>query len=197
VLTRLLESGPGELARRALVARWTALPSRSRRLAFAGGAGFAAMLLLAAVVPGAPAPSPSEAQPDVSAAAAPGASVPAPSEPDPSEPDPTAVDDPLDAVAALFARRTECFRGLSVLCLADVDQDASAAASQDRAALEALIDEGVQPVRLSADGAALVERLGDSALVELTPGSDPASVLLMRTEAGWRIRDYLAAVPDG
>jgi hypothetical protein len=38
----------------------------------------------------------------------------------------------------------------------------------------------------------VVERLGDSVLVDLDPESQPASVLLMKGEAGWRIRDYVA-----
>jgi hypothetical protein len=39
----------------------------------------------------------------------------------------------------------------------------------------------------------LVERLGDSALVGLGNGPEttPASTLVMRGEAGWRIRAYL------
>jgi len=37
----------------------------------------------------------------------------------------------------------------------------------------------------------LVQRLGDSALVFLGPGTEPASLLLVKGEAGWRIRDYL------
>ena len=41
-------------------------------------------------------------------------------------------------------------------------------------------------------GPQLRERLGDSALVTLRSG---ASVLLLRTPDGWRIRDILAAPP--
>jgi hypothetical protein len=29
-------------------------------------------------------------------------------------------------------------------------------------------------------------------LIALAPGSEPASVLLLKGEAGWRIRDYIA-----
>ena len=43
-----------------------------------------------------------------------------------------------------------------------------------------------------ASGATLVERLGDTALVQLGTGATAgASVLVIRTKEGWRIRDYL------
>jgi hypothetical protein len=45
---------------------------------------------------------------------------------------------------------------------------------------------------VDARDAAVVERLGDSVLIALGPDSRPASVLLMKGEAGWRIRDYIA-----
>jgi hypothetical protein len=113
-----------------------------------------------------------------------------------SEPDlvPSAItgDDPLAALGELLPRRTECFRDLSVLCLDGVDERGSAALADDRAALNALVSEAVQPVVLRADGADVVERLGDSVIVALAPDSEPASVLLLKGEAGWRIRDYLA-----
>jgi eukaryotic-like serine/threonine-protein kinase len=84
---------------------------------------------------------------------------------------------------------------LSVLCLDDVAQNGSAAMDDDAALIRAI--EGG-----SADGslvgqepadASLVERHGDAALVAFTLGPDdtPASVLLVKGEAGWRIRDYL------
>jgi hypothetical protein len=44
--------------------------------------------------------------------------------------------------------------------------------------------------------ARLVERLGNSALVEVGSETAPASLLLMRSEAGWRIRDWVASGID-
>ena len=38
----------------------------------------------------------------------------------------------------------------------------------------------------------VVERLGGTALIRLGPESTAASLLLMKGEAGWRIREYLA-----
>jgi hypothetical protein len=105
-------------------------------------------------------------------------------------------DDPLAALRELAARRETCFRDLSVLCLDGVDEAGSSAWEVDRAALRAVIEGGNAPRRLSLTTAVLVERLGDSALIELGPDSDPASVLLLKGEAGWRIRDYLAPVGD-
>ena len=56
---------------------------------------------------------------------------------------------------------------------------ADAAAAQPNAAHHALVR--------------LEERLGDSALVSLgdVTDSEPASLIMMKSEAGWRIRDYL------
>jgi hypothetical protein len=115
--------------------------------------------------------------------------------------DPVTSDDPVAALAALLARRDECIRDVSVLCLDDVAQAGSAALQADAAIVRAiqaggeLPDDGGLPV----GELRLVERLGDSALIDLgaSAHSTTASTLVMRGEAGWRIRDYLAADPDG
>lgn len=105
-------------------------------------------------------------------------------------------DEPLEALAVLLARREECFRELSLLCLEQVDQSGSAALHIDRTALEAMRAgaAGVRPVA-EPSGARIVERLGGSVLVELGPETAPASLLMMRSEAGWRIRDWVAWSP--
>ena len=109
--------------------------------------------------------------------------------------DAIAADEPLAAALALLKRRDLCIRDLSVLCLDGVDQPNSAAAVSDQS-LIASIRAGaelpdvwvVQPA-----GLVVVERLGNSAIVSLgsTADSTPASLLLMKSEAGWRIRSYL------
>ena len=101
--------------------------------------------------------------------------------------------DPADAVATLLSRRDTCFRELSLLCLEGVDQAGSAALDDDRRALLAMRD-GAEGDAASVEvvGVRVVERLGDSALIELGPETAPASLLLMRSEAGWRIRDWVA-----
>jgi hypothetical protein len=120
-----------------------------------------------------------------------------PGEPlDPATGDEVSGDDPLGALPALLERRSDCFRDLSEECLADVDEHGSSALADDRAALEALLSHAEQPVLLDAADAELVQRLGDSALIALAPGTEPASLLLLKGEAGWRVRDYLAAT-DG
>jgi eukaryotic-like serine/threonine-protein kinase len=106
-----------------------------------------------------------------------------------------AGDDPLAAFTALWATRRACVMDLSVLCLDDVVQNGSAAMDDDAALIRA-IEGGSTDGSLVAQqpaGAELVERHGDAALVAFTIGPDdtPASVLLVKAEAGWRIRDYL------
>jgi hypothetical protein len=86
---------------------------------------------------------------------------------------------------------------MSIVCIDTVDQPGSQAADADLALVRALqgggeaSDDAVIPV----GDIAIVERLGDTVLLDLgaeKPDSEPASVLIIRTEAGWRIRDYLA-----
>lgn len=105
---------------------------------------------------------------------------------------PVSGDDPMAALLALLETRERCIRDLSVLCLDDVDQAGSAALADDAALVRAVQDGGELPTLIEASEPVLVERLGDSAIVGLGPDSEPASVLLMKGEAGWRIRDYLA-----
>jgi hypothetical protein len=66
---------------------------------------------------------------------------------------------------------------------------------RDTAVIRALQAGGEQTpdATVSTNGPVLVERLGDSALLDLgdVPETQPASSLVMRGEAGWRIRAYL------
>jgi hypothetical protein len=133
------------------------------------------------------------------------ASPAAPNSPGPST-DPTAGDDPLVALEALLERRDECIRAASVLCLDDVAQPGSAALASDVALVRSIQAGGELPAgaAIEVGRLRLVERLGDSALVDLgvpegpaSPQRTTASTLVMRGEAGWRIRDYLLAAPDG
>jgi hypothetical protein len=109
-------------------------------------------------------------------------------------------DNPADAVIALLAARERCFRDLSVLCLDSVLQQESAAHRADTALLLAAQEGGeLDPAILTAEEAKVVERLGDSALVQVVPtgaDSEPAPVLLIRTEAGWRIRSFPSTARD-
>ena len=183
----VLESGPGRVAREAARRGWSVLSPSRRRAVLAAAAGIGALLVLIAVVPGPSTPSPPTAPVADSAVV----------DEEAGAEQAGTEQDPLAALASLLEVREGCLRAMSVLCLAGVAQDGSAAAVQDRAWLQGMIDAGATPPPISADGAVVVERLGDSVLVALSPGNDPASVLLMRTEAGWRIRDYLMASPGG
>jgi hypothetical protein len=112
----------------------------------------------------------------------------------PADAGPVAADDPVAAAIALLAARERCLRDLSVLCLDAVGQAGSAALAEDQELVRRLQDGGEFPALPQPDRATatVVERLGDSAIVSLGPNSEPASVLLMKGEAGWRIREYLS-----
>ena len=106
---------------------------------------------------------------------------------------PVTGDDPVDALRALLEVRESCIRDLSVLCLDGVDQLGSAAMDVDQELVRSLQQgaELPQGFHIDAEAVVIAERLGDSAIVDLGPDSEPASILLMKGEAGWRIRDYV------
>jgi len=105
------------------------------------------------------------------------------------------ADDPVAALVVLLRERDRCIRDVSVLCLDGVLQAGSVAMQRDADLVRSVQGGG----ELTADAAivagapVLIERLGDSALIDLgeVPQTQPASVLVMRSEAGWRIRNYL------
>ncbi len=109
--------------------------------------------------------------------------------------DPIAGDDPILALVALLEARDACIGDRSVLCLDAVGQVGSSALDDDQRLIRALQDgaETPAPFLVEVEQVTLVERLGDTALLDLADAGEtnPASVLMMRTEAGWRIRDYL------
>jgi serine/threonine protein kinase len=104
-------------------------------------------------------------------------------------------DDPIAALVALLERRKRCLAERSILCLDAVGQPGSAALADDQALVQALQQgaELPEPFTVAVTDLVLEERLGDSALIAIIePGdSEPASVLLMKGEAGWLIRGYL------
>ncbi|MGV8886209.1 MAG: protein kinase domain-containing protein [Microbacteriaceae bacterium] len=113
----------------------------------------------------------------------------------PEQPDPVMGDDPVAALTVLLRQRERCVRDLSVLCLDEVVQPGSAAMSHD-AAMIAEVQAGGEigpESTILAPEITLVERLGDAALLSLgdVPKSQPASTLLLKGEAGWRIRGYV------
>ncbi|MET1044789.1 MAG: protein kinase [Microbacteriaceae bacterium] len=104
------------------------------------------------------------------------------------------TDDPVAAAVELVQTRARCLRDVSVLCLDAVAQHGSAALTADEATLRAVRDGQVDAasVDIAVGDPLLVERLGDSALIDLGTDSEPASLLVIRGEAGWRIRAYLS-----
>jgi len=181
LLAQLLESGPVAVARGAVRGVWRSWPPTRRRLTVGLGVGAVVVVVAVAAVPGPTTPS----------AALPVAETAVPAPTVDEVPVAVTAEDPLDALAQLLRRREECLRDLSVLCLDDVDQQGSAAWDDDRQTLDSVLNDGASAPVVSPIGAVLTERLGDSVLIALGPDSDPASVLLMKDEAGWRIRDYL------
>jgi tRNA A-37 threonylcarbamoyl transferase component Bud32 len=107
---------------------------------------------------------------------------------------PIVDDDPVAAFGLLIETRNQCIRDLSVLCLDAVLQQGSAAMADDLALIRS-IEKGDGPEAvLSVSDISLVERIGDAALVGYsTANGEPASALLVKGEAGWRIRSYVPA----
>jgi eukaryotic-like serine/threonine-protein kinase len=117
-----------------------------------------------------------------------------PATPAPVHSVPRLPDEPLLASKILIEARTSCFRERSVVCLDGVDESSSEALASDTALIRQVQNGGELPKNTMAGAAelTLVERLGDSALIGLGAESDPASILVIRTKAGWRIRDVLS-----
>jgi len=107
-----------------------------------------------------------------------------------------AGDDPVAAVPALLARRATCLAAASLVCLVAVDQTGSAILALD--SYDARERQQGGPGRELPDYGdyfpSLAERNGDLAVVALTPTpgqqkSQPASVLVVKGEDGWRLRE--------
>lgn len=152
----------------------------------------AAVVATAIFLPGRSAgPGSSSTQPPPSSASEPGATD-----------DPVVVDaaitadDPVAAAVALLAARTRCLSETSVLCLDGVAQQGSAAIEAGAYRIRLIQEQGIVPEEPELAGAAvaLVDRLGDSALLSAdTPDGASASLLLVKTDEGWRIRDLVFA----
>lgn len=107
------------------------------------------------------------------------------------------------AVVRLLDQRATCLRERSIPCLDDVAQAGSSARRDDEALIRARDAGESSPDRWSDIDVAtvsVIDEYGGAALVALTTSDgEPAPVLVMRTEAGWRIRSYLGdvAAPEG
>ncbi|ANP72654.1 hypothetical protein [Cryobacterium arcticum] len=115
------------------------------------------------------------------------------------------ADDPAAATLTLLALRDRCLADASVLCLDSVDQAGSVASAADVYTVRQGLPEpptgwGSPRGSTAPFTASVQERTGNSALVLLTPVSDPAgsevvetrqpaSALVIKGEAGWRLRE--------
>ena len=108
-------------------------------------------------------------------------------------PDQVRGQDPGAALVALLTARARCFDELSQTCLDAVDQPDSSALADDAALLggAARTSARVPPATAKAGQVTVLDRQGDSAVVRFGLKRQPAAVLMIRNEAGWRIRSYL------
>ncbi|WP_100364345.1 protein kinase domain-containing protein [Diaminobutyricimonas aerilata] len=109
----------------------------------------------------------------------------------------SAPDEPVAAAHALLSLRSQCFADLDADCLDRVAHPGSSVLTDDRRALDAGVATGrvdpPWPDPATAGTVELVQDLGGAVLMRVdTPERGPASVLMVRTEAGWRIRDIVA-----
>ncbi|TFD52532.1 hypothetical protein E3T46_06680 [Cryobacterium sp. Hh11] len=113
-------------------------------------------------------------------------------------PDAAAIsgDDPIAAVVALLAGRAACLAAASLVCLVGVDQTGSAVLALDSYDARQRQQGGSGPQLPDYVGylPTLAERTGNLAVVALAPGagkekSQPASVLVVKGEGGWRLRE--------
>ena len=105
-------------------------------------------------------------------------------------------DDPVAAVAALLGRRASCLAASSLVCLVEVDQTGSALLALDSYVVRERQEggSGQDLADYLTYSSSVAERTGDLAVVALTPPpgeekSQPASVLVVKGEGGWRLRE--------
>ena len=188
-LAEIVEAGPSNT----LVPRLRgALATVRRPVWVVGGIGMAALLVAFVVIPAASSSS-AAATPGRSTAVAHAEPSSVPTSPVPSASRAASDDDPVEAARHVLVERMHCLTLDSARCLDDVDQPGSAALADDRAHVADPGKAPDVPRRLT-----LVERLGDTAIIGLgdpTPdGGYALSVLVVKTPAGWRLRDTITGV---
>jgi hypothetical protein len=124
-------------------------------------------------------------------------------EPAASAQDMVTGDDPAAAVLELLHRREACLAEGSVLCLDGVDQPGSVVMAADGYRIRQMQEEAVPPTTAPVPAgpgavgprtAVVQERTGNAALVVLggegrKVNAQPASALVIKGEAGWRLRE--------
>ncbi|MGN6325877.1 protein kinase domain-containing protein [Pseudolysinimonas sp.] len=190
----LLDRSPAAELAAAARARWARWSSARRRLVLGVGAGALSLVVAVLVIP-APTPGGAVAAGERSASPAPAATSTGSSRDAATDPAVTG-DDPVAAATPLLRARASCRDELSILCLDAADQPDSAAADADREAIRVgQVGGRLPPDPLAGAGdapPALTERIGGSALIAVGGG---VSLLLVRGDDGWRIRDIIAPEP--
>lgn len=108
-----------------------------------------------------------------------------------------AGDDAVAAAAALLELRDDCLGRAEHACLDGVVPAGSALMAADRARIDATQRDGAAAERLAAPAdLRVVQELGGAVLLEASfpeavPQTAAASLLIVRSEAGWRLRDLL------
>ena len=105
----------------------------------------------------------------------------------------------MQAAIELLAVREGCFRESSLLCLDGVDDLGSPIADADAAGIRRAQQSGTAelPAAYEPTSITLVEQNGGAALLSAHSIGDaaggvntkPASLLMIRSEAGWRLRE--------
>ncbi|MBT2500841.1 protein kinase [Agromyces sp. ISL-38] len=184
------------------------LAGRQRTLVFGSLMSAGALVLMLTLVPPATAdgarsadPTPDAPPTESNPPAAGGAGVSSTEVPRPATATPSAppedsavlADDVIAATAELLELRSSCFATLDLSCLDEVVQSGSAIESNDRAALAAAREgNGAPSVDYDLDRITLTAEMGSAVLVSVPFTSaerEPASILVMRSEAGWRLRE--------
>ncbi|MCP2368867.1 hypothetical protein BCL57_003046 [Agromyces flavus] len=109
-------------------------------------------------------------------------------DPGAAEPD---ADDAITAAAALLEIRTSCLASRDLACLDAVVQPGSPIEARDRAAIER--GDTSAEAQADLDAIRVVADLGDAVVVsvpDVAGEREPASLLIMRSEAGWRLREW-------
>lgn len=101
------------------------------------------------------------------------------------------ADDPVAAAAALLEIRATCLASADVGCLRAVEQPGSPIEARDRAAIDT--GETTSDPDADLDAITLVADLGDAVVLSVPRVGgvrEPASLLMMWSEAGWRLREW-------
>ncbi|UIP58546.1 serine/threonine-protein kinase [Agromyces marinus] len=110
--------------------------------------------------------------------------------PSTAAPDPVDPEDPVAAAAALLEIRTGCLAARDADCIAAYAQSGSPIEARDRA-IASGAGEPDDPVA-SLDDITIGTDLGDAVVLRVPSSTErePASLLMIRSEAGWRLREW-------